>query len=132
MDELKILIESISGLPDLAIWVIAMYLFFKLAIVGSIFGVARLFILKAYDSFKLKYSEKVVVEKIIEKEVTKVVNFDIGQYLIKGVEEETAECIKKIILATRRDDGFKYIHQSNIDELKEFTERYIKEREKQK
>lgn len=37
MEELKILVESIAGLPDLAIWVVGMYFTFKMVIIGSIY-----------------------------------------------------------------------------------------------
>ena len=55
MEELKLLIEAVAELPELAIWVVAMYFFFKLAIVGSIFGVVRFFILKLHDVLQRRY-----------------------------------------------------------------------------
>jgi uncharacterized membrane protein YhiD involved in acid resistance len=41
MDELKLLIEMVAGLPSLAIWVLCGYLVYKIAVVGSIYGLLR-------------------------------------------------------------------------------------------
>ena len=46
MDELKMLIEAVSGLPTLTIWVLLGYLVYKLAVIGSTFGIARFAIQK--------------------------------------------------------------------------------------
>ena len=134
MEELKVLIEAIAGLPDLAIWVIAMYFFFKIAIVGSIFGVARLVVNKVYESIKLKYAPKEVIEKekIVEKEVLQISNLNFGQYVISGVEKRLSDEIERIIGATRRDDSFKYIHNDDVNELIKFTDAYIESKKQTK
>lgn len=49
METLQSLATIIKDLPDTAIWIIAIYFFFKLAIVGSIYGVIRLAIIKLHD-----------------------------------------------------------------------------------
>ena len=36
IDELKVLLEAIAGMPALAVWVAAGFLFYKLAVTGSI------------------------------------------------------------------------------------------------
>ena len=41
MEELKLLIEAIAGLPTITLWVLVGYLVYKLAVVGSIYGVIR-------------------------------------------------------------------------------------------
>ena len=49
MEELKLLIEMVANLPALAVWVLVGYLLYKVAIVGSIYGVIRLAIAKLHD-----------------------------------------------------------------------------------
>lgn len=49
MEELKILVGLIADLPALGVWVLAGYLAYKISVIGSIYGVIRLLILKAHD-----------------------------------------------------------------------------------
>lgn len=42
MEELKLLVEMVANLPGMALWVIALFFFYKLFIVGSIYGIIRL------------------------------------------------------------------------------------------
>lgn len=49
MDELKLLIEMVSNLPSLAVWVLAGYLAYKIVVIGSIYGLARFGIEKLHD-----------------------------------------------------------------------------------
>lgn len=49
MDELKELISMVAGLPTVVVWVLVGYLLYKLAVLGSIYGVMRLLIEKAHD-----------------------------------------------------------------------------------
>lgn len=49
MEELKLLVEMVANLPTLTVWVLVGYLVYKLAVVGSTFGVIRLVIVKAHD-----------------------------------------------------------------------------------
>ena len=126
MEELKLLVESIANLPDLAIWVIAMYFFFKLAIVGSIFGVARLFINKIYDSYKLKYHPKEIIE--IEKETIRDVynlkNIEFGKYTISKVDERLSNEICRLIKLMASDGYGTYIHDSDVNKLAKFVDKY--------
>jgi len=41
MDELKLLVETVAGLPTLTIWVLAGYLLYKLCVIGSVYGVIK-------------------------------------------------------------------------------------------
>ena len=49
MDELKLLISMVNDLPTLATWVLVGYLIYKITVIGSIYGVIRLLIVKAHD-----------------------------------------------------------------------------------
>lgn len=49
MEELKELISMLAHLPQLTVWVLAGFLAYKLAVVGSIYGVIRLIVVKVHD-----------------------------------------------------------------------------------
>lgn len=49
MEELKMLIEMVRDLPQLALWVLIGFFVYKIAIIGSVYGVVRLAIMKAYN-----------------------------------------------------------------------------------
>ena len=41
MDELKILVEMVASLPSLAVWFLVAFYVYKVAVIGSIYGVIR-------------------------------------------------------------------------------------------
>ena len=126
MEELKLLVESIAGLPDLAVWVIAMYFFFKLAIVGSIFGVARLFINKLYEGFKIKYAPKEIIEKVVTRDVVNVYDISFGDFIIEEASEDTYKEINRLLKGLiRKDAGRRYIHKDDIYRLRDFVDSYL-------
>jgi hypothetical protein len=49
MDELKMLVEVVAGLPTLTVWVLVGYLVYKLAIVGSWFAIVRFCVDKLHN-----------------------------------------------------------------------------------
>lgn len=49
MDELKLLIDMVANLPSMALWVLAGFFAYKVCIIGSIYGVIRLAIIKMHD-----------------------------------------------------------------------------------
>lgn len=126
MEELKLLVESIAGLPDLAIWVVAMYFFFKLAIVGSIFGVTRLFINKLYDIFKIKYAPKEIIEKVVTRDVVNVYDINFGRFIMEEASEDTYREVDRLLKGLiRKDKGRQYIHKDDIDRLRDFVDSYL-------
>ena len=50
MEELKLLISMVNDLPALATWVLVGYLIYKITVIGSIYGVIRLLIVKMHDA----------------------------------------------------------------------------------
>lgn len=48
MDELETLVKMVAALPTLTVWVLVGYLVYKVAIIGSIYGVIRLAIERLY------------------------------------------------------------------------------------
>ena len=116
MEELKLLVESIAGLPDLAIWVVAMYFFFKLAIVGSIFGIARLFINKVHNIYFTKYNKPPT--PIIEK-----TDIHFGQYVISNYHKNIKEEIERLLKLMVKKD-FEFIHNDDMQDLSKFIDNY--------
>lgn len=74
MEELKLLVEMVAGLPTMTVWVLAGYLAYKLAIVGSIYGVIRLAINRLYD-YKARPTE--AIHKVSGKAINEDVLYDL-------------------------------------------------------
>ena len=49
MEELKGFIGILKDMPDMVIWLVAFYFFFKIVVVGSIYKVVALAIVKVHD-----------------------------------------------------------------------------------
>lgn len=96
MDELKLLIDMVAGLPTLAVWVLVGYLAYKVAVVGSVYGVIRLMIIKWHD---WKVAPRVTV-------------FKIGSRMI---DESVAEALNAQL--TRIITG-EYCHMSDVQKLR--------------
>ena len=89
MEELKLLIEAVAELPELAIWVVAMYFFFKLAIVGSIYGVIRFFVSKGHDVLQRRYD--VIMKDKEPNVIVRQKNLMLNEKLITSVREDSEE-----------------------------------------
>jgi hypothetical protein len=64
MDELKLVLDIIKSLPEMAIWALIILYFYKITIVGSIYGVIRYVTGKWYDWAIAKKSEVLLPPKI--------------------------------------------------------------------
>lgn len=58
MEELKQLLELVRDLPHLAVWVLVIIFAYKVAIVGSIYGVLRLAIKMTHDAYMAKTNKQ--------------------------------------------------------------------------
>lgn len=101
MEELKLLIEMVAKLPNTALWVLLGYLVYKLAIVGSWYGLARFFIDKLHSWLTKR---DVDVRLLLD-----------GQ-TITGAKEGLLAQLERV-----RQVGYStgYIHKSHIDWLRE-------------
>ena len=104
MEELKLLISMVANLPTLAVWVLVGYLAYKVVIVGSIYGVMRLVIIKWHD-----WATK-----------PKTVALKIGA---KPIDESTAEALNAQI--ARVCNGT-YYHMSDVQTLREALDERLK------
>ena len=62
METLKVLVDMVKDLPDLAIWLIFLYFFYKIFIVGSIWMVIKLAISKTHDVLVKRYEQPKLYE----------------------------------------------------------------------
>lgn len=60
MEELKVLVGMVAELPSMALWVVAFFFAYKVVVVGSIYGVIRLAIVKLHSVLT---KERVVITK---------------------------------------------------------------------
>lgn len=59
MEELKLLIQTVAGLPTLTLWILGGYLLYKLAILGSLYGTIR-YLADKFVEWRTKPQESLV------------------------------------------------------------------------
>lgn len=123
MEELKLLIEAIAGLPTLATWVIMGYMMYKLAIVGSIYATIRFMCVKFVEW----------------RNAPKVFTFSIEDATsgLKLLSNTRTDLINVLRLMQGRDRGYRsnyeYVHDSDMDWLRSaVTEKLDREEEARK
>ncbi len=102
MDELKLLIEMVANLPSLAVWVLAGYLLYKIAVIGSVYGLIR-FAIDRFHNYKTAPKE-----------------FKFGSRFIGTA---TAEQLQLQI--TRLAGASNAIHETDIKRLKELLDKEL-------
>jgi hypothetical protein len=112
MEELKMLIDMVAALPEMALWVVILFWMYKTLVLGSIYGVIRLAINKAHDVF-------------IQRRI-KYVDF---RPMIDGlVIQASCDALMTQILRLRNraiKDNSKYIHDSDVNWLREAIDEKI-------
>ena len=123
MEELTILIEMVSELPQMALWVLIGFFIYKVVVVGSIFGVFRLLILKAHSWLTTPKKElrQIELEATIDGMVITHGEGGNVKYLISQ--------IRRLIGIRTKIDCPTYIFKRDIDWLKEAIDEKI-ERER--
>lgn len=120
----------LKDLPDLAIWILIGVLFYKVVIIGSIFGIIKLSIVKLHDAIT---KEKKPEEKRIV--------YEVGDHIIEKAMPKFELLIEKM---KRNNYGggysHSYIHESDIEwalgamrerEAREELEKSEREKKKQ-
>ena len=102
MEELKILIELIKDLPQTALYILLGYFLYKVLVVGSIFGLFRLFIVKLYG----------ILSGLINKQNLKISK----PFLNDNVERNFYGIMNEYF---HKDKSSDYIHSSDIREIEE-------------
>lgn len=115
MDELRLLIELVASLPAMAIWVLAGFYAYKVAVIGSIYGVIRYVSGRLFDWLEKKKAREVEYKEI--------------RPMLDGVciRAETDRLITQ--LHRLRGRGLSvpsdYIHAQSIDWLRDAIDRKI-------
>lgn len=110
MEELKILIEMVANLPAMALWVLIGFWIYKTLIIGSIYGVIRLAILKSHDWLTNPRS----------KEVQPAVK----GLVITGCMDELLDQIKRI-RNRKYASNSEYVHGSDVAWLRQAIDEKI-------
>ena len=96
MEELKLLVEMVASLPQMAIWVLVAFWCYKVVVIGSIFGIVRMAILKVHDWLTKP----------------KVINYKVGG---RAVNEDVLHALNEQI--NRISDSM-YIHSTDVENLR--------------
>lgn len=105
MNQLQILIDMIAGLPEFALWIVAAFLVYKIAVIGSIYGVIRLAISKlhgwAIDRKKVPVDQTAKVKNIVMNDGTFDFLMSVLHKLIKSnlsyIHDDDVEWLKDAI-----------------------------------
>lgn len=92
------LMEMIKGMPDLAVWVLAGVLLYKVVLVGSWIGVIRLLINKVYAGFTKE----------------RVVKYDINKVML----DKQAYDSFKHLMEEMNPDGLHYVALRHVNEAR--------------
>lgn len=66
MEELKLLISMVADLPSLAIWVLVAFYAYKVAIIGSIYGVIRFTVEKLHSWLTTPKTDLVAIDATLQ------------------------------------------------------------------
>lgn len=108
MDELKLLIEAVAGLPTMTLWVLVGYLIYKLAVIGSTYSLVRFSIEKVHN-YMVKPKHE-LVDRTID---------------VKGISITTDGTFDRLtaqlhrIVGKRTGIASRYIHDCSVDWLRE-------------
>lgn len=106
MEELKILVNMVASLPQMALWVIAFFFAYKVMIIGSIYGVIRFCVERLYQ-WAITPREKILK-----------VTADFEGLLFSNVDK--AYLRAQLFRLTNTS----YVHNSHIDVLKQALDEY--------
>lgn len=102
MDELKLLVNMVGNLPNMALWVIAAFWGYKVIVIGSIYGLIRFVVEKTHSWLTLRKTQVIDVRLMLEGEC------------ITGSKEALIAQIQRVKRATGH-----YVHGSDVAWLTE-------------
>lgn len=115
MEELKLLVEMVASLPQMALWVILAFFVYKLSILASIYGVIRFVVAKLHDWAIIKKTEPQVLYKWGK---------DLDAITIRDCEDALLMQLRRIRRATGN-----YIHPSDVEWLRSAIDEKIRKEE---
>jgi hypothetical protein len=117
MEELKLLVGMVTDLPSMALWVIAFFFIYKIAIIGSVYGVIRFVAGSLFDWLRAKKAAPVEYKEI--------------RPMIDGIcitsDGTTESLIAQLHRLRGRNLSIKseYIHRCSVDWLREAIDEKI-------
>lgn len=120
MELLKELAGIIKDLPETAIWLLALFFFYKMSIVGSIYGVIRYSIKMLHDWLT---TPKIRLVNVVEH---------IDDVTIESARGELIEQVLRIRNRGTPTYTSLYIHQSDVDWLRDAIDAQIEADSKRK
>lgn len=110
MEELKMLVEMVSNLPQMAVWVLVGFYVYKVVVVGSIYGVVR------FVTVALK--DVLTRERVVRHEAT------LGRHIMNpAVEEMLKEQIQRLPASV-------FIFASDVEDLRKAIDIVLENRKK--
>jgi len=106
MEELRMLIEMVAKLPTMAIWVLLGIFAYKVAIVGSIYGLARFAIAKLHDYLTRKKVEPPKVQEVL-------IDGKLNGFTITGCVAELCNQVQRARGKGQRIQS-NYIHEDGV------------------
>lgn len=108
MEELKMLVQMVADLPNAALWVIAALFAYKVCVVGSIYGVIRLGIIKLHDWLVTPKQKLVTVE--MEGQIR-------GMTITRHTDAFIAQLNR--LRGKRTNINSEYVHDCSVEWLRE-------------
>ena len=109
IEALREIVTIIKDLPAYAVWILAGFLFYKLTVIGSVYGVIRLGINRLFD--------------YLMKDRKQIKEFDLRGIIL----DEASEQMAKQLIISLRQHNLGYVHSTDIqfaiDAVKEKRER---------
>lgn len=119
MEELKLLVDMVKDLPSMALWVIAAFFVYKVTIIGSVYGLTRLGIIKLHSWLTTPKHELVVKDYTTK----------IDRLVVLGASENLISQLERIA-GINTNIETNYIHNADIKWLSEaITEKIEREKE---
>jgi hypothetical protein len=123
MEELRMLVEAVAGLPTLAVWVLMGYLVFKMSIVASVYVTIRFCIGRICDYL----TERKRLDGLPKEVINKV---DIDGICIDGTKESLKLQLRRVA-GKRTGISSTYIHTQSVEWLADaISEKEIRDSEK--
>jgi hypothetical protein len=109
MEELKMLVEMVASLPQMALWVLIGFWAYKVVVVGSIYGVIR-FGIDRLHSWLTKPKHELV---------THDVRLMLDGEVITGAREALLAQIRRVRERSKSGKRYAFVFQDDVDWLRE-------------
>lgn len=114
IEALREIVGIIEKLPHIAVWILAGLLLYKICVIGSIYSVVRLCVLKLCEAYS---------KRLESAAKPKIVDYNLGQFFIR-----TDDTLKKFVDVVQlfkassqatRNERFNYVHNADVEWLED-------------